>query len=93
MSHASPDGLPHHQSKTVDVHLAEVLELRHVDGHVQDLGGHVPLGAHPGVGRDVGLASGLGVGHGKAKVSNDTASVSTNKDVFRLDVFKKTMKT
>ena len=86
MAHTSPDCLPHHQAEAVDVDPPEVLEDRHVHGHVQDLGRHVSLGADPGVLGDVGLSRGLGVGDGKGEVSDDAAAVFPHQDVLRLDV-------
>ena len=86
MGHAPPSCLPHHQAEAVDVNPPEVLEHGHVHAHVQYLGGHVALGAHPGVLGNVGLPGGLGVGHGQPEVSDDAGAVSPDQDVLRLDV-------
>ena len=86
MTHTSPYCLPHHQSEAVDINSSEVLEDRHIHGHVQDLWRHISLGADPGVLRDVGLARGLSVGDSQSKVSDDTVAISSDQDVLCLDV-------
>lgn len=52
---AAPGDLPEDEAKAVHVGHDVGLEVVPVEALIQDFWGHVALGAHPGVGRDVHL--------------------------------------
>lgn len=83
--------LPQHQTERVHVRHLVGVEVAHVDGAVQDLGGHVPPGAAPASdqvcpSRIVDLVRVAEVLDGQAEVGDATLEVVLHQDVLALDV-------